>query len=86
MQTWQEICNTVVAHLTPAPNSGATLKGNLWDHFHKDPRVRWAIGSAETFPGGYGHIFQKAPPGSLDRWYHIIDPWIDLDVDRCHAE
>ena len=90
MNSWSEVCGTVIAHLraqnllVETPQSLAQLKDNLRNHFHNDPRVKWAIGDAFAAPP-VAQQLERAKPGHWDQWLAIVDPWIDFD-DHCYAD
>jgi hypothetical protein len=81
MTSWQQICNTAVSHLSAGALIEAGVQTNMRNHFHNDPRVKWAISDAMTFPPVIEQL-TRAPPGNWDAWLKIIDPWIEM-TDRC---
>jgi hypothetical protein len=84
MKTSSEVCNTVISHLRPPGMTLGQLKQNLHNHFHNDPRVKWAISDALSAPPLVKQL-ERAKPGSWDKWLEIIDPWIDADR-HCPAD
>jgi hypothetical protein len=65
MTSAKQICSAVVSHL-----GSATA---LYNHFHDDPRVRWAISDGVT---PFGDHLPTAPPGDLSAWFQMVDTWI----------
>jgi Cu/Ag efflux protein CusF len=61
----RQICLTVKDKLPTAQQTS--------DHFHLDPRVRWALSSGVT---PYGKHLETAPPGDMDKFLAIVDDWI----------
>jgi hypothetical protein len=84
MTGWQQTCNTVVSHLSTGTTDESQVRANLRNHFHNDPRVKWAISDALTFPPKIEQL-ERAPPGNWDAWLAIIDPWIELWT-RCSSD
>jgi hypothetical protein len=72
MNTWSEVCNTVISHLRPPGISLGQLKQNLRNHLHNDPRVKSAISDALSAPPLVTQL-ERATPGSWDKWLEI-DP------------
>jgi hypothetical protein len=63
--TASQICLTVKSKL---PTTQQT-----WNHFHLDPRVKWAVSSGVT---PYGKKLPTAPPGSMAGFLNVVDAWI----------
>jgi hypothetical protein len=71
----KKICEKITGHFTDKNgNVGPPL--DLWNHFHNDPRIIWAVSDGEV---PQGHASKPVLfPGAKDVFLKKIDRWLDF--------